>query len=342
MICRRCPPSTRCRRRSTISPTSWRGRSSARSASLTSCIRNGGAEFQPRRHGTRGGDRRRQDAGADRRDVRRDRAALRPAQSRAQRRPRSCAGGRARSRRCSCGRARACSISAPARAILRSRRSRAQPAASVVGVDFAGEMLRLGRSQGCVARPAAPIRARPRRRARASRSPTRSCDAATIGFGIRNVAEPGARARRARARPPARRPARHPRVRPAADSRDPDALRLVLPLPAAARRQARLEAPERLFVPAGVGRHLPAARRSSPRIIAATGFSQVRAVPLTFGIVYLYVAERRVDAPSPQSAGSESRSAESELSGTWPAFDDLSGLADCGRGPGPRYNRVTH
>jgi ubiquinone/menaquinone biosynthesis C-methylase UbiE len=28
------------------------------------------------------------------------------------------------------------------------------------------------------------------------------------------------------------------------------------------------------------------------RIIAATGFSQVRAVPLTFGIVYLFVAER--------------------------------------------------
>ena len=103
----------------------------------------------------------------------------------------------------------------------------------------------------------------------------------------------GAGARRARPRAEARRPARDPRVRPAAHPRDPDALRLVFPLPAAARRPAGLEAPERLLVPAGLGRHLSVRRRSSPNISKATGFSQVRAVPLTFGIVYLYVGAQK-------------------------------------------------
>jgi demethylmenaquinone methyltransferase/2-methoxy-6-polyprenyl-1,4-benzoquinol methylase len=44
------------------------------------------------------------------------------------------------------------------------------------------------------------------------------------------------------------------------------------------------------YLPASVGT-FPSADQFC-RLIAATGFSQVRAVPLTFGIVYLYVAER--------------------------------------------------
>jgi demethylmenaquinone methyltransferase/2-methoxy-6-polyprenyl-1,4-benzoquinol methylase len=44
------------------------------------------------------------------------------------------------------------------------------------------------------------------------------------------------------------------------------------------------------YLPASVGT-FPSATEFT-RIIAATGFSQVRAVPLSFGIVYLYVAER--------------------------------------------------
>ena len=94
---------------------------------------------------------RRQDPGADRRDVRRDRAALRPPQSRAQRRPRcALAGPRDRGAADSGRRARA-------RSLHRHRRSRRRGASraarrrSVVGVDFAGEMLRLGARQDDVA-----------------------------------------------------------------------------------------------------------------------------------------------------------------------------------------------
>ena len=70
----------------------------------------------------------RQDPGADRGDVRRDRAALRPPQSRSQRRPRYALAG-ARDRRAAARpAARACSISAPAPATSRLRRCAAQPA----------------------------------------------------------------------------------------------------------------------------------------------------------------------------------------------------------------------
>jgi len=44
------------------------------------------------------------------------------------------------------------------------------------------------------------------------------------------------------------------------------------------------------YLPASVGTFPPPSEFAE--IIAATGFSQVRAVPLTFGIVYLYIAER--------------------------------------------------
>ena len=44
------------------------------------------------------------------------------------------------------------------------------------------------------------------------------------------------------------------------------------------------------YLPASVGSFPPPPEFA--RIIADTGFSQVRAVPLSFGIVYLYVAEK--------------------------------------------------
>ncbi len=94
---------------------------------------------------------------------------------------------------------------------------------------------------------------------RASRSPTRRATPRRSRFGIRNVAEPErALAELARVLRP-RRPPGHPRVRPAADPGHPHAVLVVFPLSAAARRPARVEAPERVFVPAGVGRHLSAA-----------------------------------------------------------------------------------
>jgi demethylmenaquinone methyltransferase / 2-methoxy-6-polyprenyl-1,4-benzoquinol methylase len=44
------------------------------------------------------------------------------------------------------------------------------------------------------------------------------------------------------------------------------------------------------YLPASVGTFPPP--EEFARALGATGFSQVRAVPLSFGIVYLYVAER--------------------------------------------------
>jgi Methylase involved in ubiquinone/menaquinone biosynthesis len=44
------------------------------------------------------------------------------------------------------------------------------------------------------------------------------------------------------------------------------------------------------YLPASVGTFPPPAEFS--RILSATGFSQVRAVPLTFGVVYLFIGER--------------------------------------------------
>jgi demethylmenaquinone methyltransferase/2-methoxy-6-polyprenyl-1,4-benzoquinol methylase len=45
------------------------------------------------------------------------------------------------------------------------------------------------------------------------------------------------------------------------------------------------------YLPASVGAFPSPAEFA--KILAATGFSQVRAVPLTFGIVYLFTAEKR-------------------------------------------------
>ena len=112
-------------------------------------------------------------------------------------------GGRVRSKRSHYPTEPVCSTSAPARRIWRSRRSRRSRGTSVVGVDFAGAMLRLGLAKIRTRRSNASIRLV---RGDAARNPgrDRSCDAATIAFGIRNVAEPERALRRNRARPAAR------------------------------------------------------------------------------------------------------------------------------------------
>ena len=93
---------------------------------------------------------------------------------------------------------------------------RASPgrARAVVGIDFAGEMLRYARDEG----PRAPawrvaIAPRARRRDGACRCPTRPFDAAMVAFGIRNVVDPVRGVPRVLPRAAARRAARDPRVR---------------------------------------------------------------------------------------------------------------------------------
>jgi ubiquinone/menaquinone biosynthesis methyltransferase len=128
--------------------------------------------------------------------------------------------------------------------------------ATVVGVDFAGEMLRLGLEK---VRRAALHRQIQLIRGDAARIPLPdgSCDAATIGFGIRNVAQPErALAEIARV------------VKPVGDSAilefgqpsirgNSNALLLVFSLPASAGRPAGVEAPERIFLPSRLGGRFP-------------------------------------------------------------------------------------
>ena len=119
-----------------------------------------------------------------------------------------------------------------------------------------------------------------------------TCDAATIGFGIRNVAEPErALAEIARVLKPGGRLAilefGQPRI-PGVRTLYSWYFRYMLPLVGRliSRHQSAYS-----YLPASVGTFPPPAEFA--KMLAATGFSHVRAVPLTFGIVYLFTAQRR-------------------------------------------------
>ena len=166
---------------------------------------------------------------------------------------------------------------------------RAQPAASVVGVDFAGEMLRLA-SRKMKSLGLSSVRLV---RGDGTRIPLAdaTCDAATIGFGIRNVVEPrAALAELARVLRPGGRLAilefGQPRV-PGIRTLYSWYFRYLLPLVGkmVSKHQSAYS-----YLPASVGTFPSPSEFAGT--IAATGFSQVRAVPLTLGIVYLYIAER--------------------------------------------------
>ena len=162
--------------------------------------------------------------------------------------------------------------------------------ATVVGVDFAGEMLRLGLAKIRRGGLDGTIRLV---RGDAAHIPLAdaTCDAVTIGFGIRNVAEPHrALAEIARVLRPGGRLAilefgqpRIPGIRTLYDWY----FRYLLPL---VGRMVSKHQSAYSYLPASVGT-FPSPPEFS-RTIAAANFSQVRAVPLTFGIVYMYVAQR--------------------------------------------------
>jgi demethylmenaquinone methyltransferase / 2-methoxy-6-polyprenyl-1,4-benzoquinol methylase len=166
-----------------------------------------------------------------------------------------------------------------------------RPGASVVGVDFAAEMLRLGLVKVRAASLGNRIQLV---RGDAARIPVgdATCDAATIGFGIRNVAEPErALAEIARILKPGGRLAilefGQPRI-PGIRTLYAWYFRYMLPL---VGRLISKHQSAYSYLPASVGTFPPPAE--FVKILAATGFSQVQAVPLTFGIVYLFTAQRR-------------------------------------------------
>jgi demethylmenaquinone methyltransferase/2-methoxy-6-polyprenyl-1,4-benzoquinol methylase len=161
---------------------------------------------------------------------------------------------------------------------------------TVIGVDFAAEMLRLGLAKVRTASLQRQIRLV---RGDAARIPVgdATCDAATIGFGIRNVAEPErALAEIARILKPAGRLAilefGQPRI-PGIRTLYTWYFRYLLPL---VGRVISKHQSAYSYLPASVGTFPPPFEFA--KTLAATGFSHVQTVPLTFGIVYLFVAER--------------------------------------------------
>jgi demethylmenaquinone methyltransferase/2-methoxy-6-polyprenyl-1,4-benzoquinol methylase len=163
--------------------------------------------------------------------------------------------------------------------------------ARVLGVDFSSEMLRLGLVK---VRTGGLDRAISLVRGDASRIPVAdaSCDGVTIGFGIRNVAEPDQALKEiARVLRPGGRLAilefGQPRI-PGIRTLYAWYFRYLLPL---IGKMVSKHDSAYSYLPASVGTFPPPAEFC--RRIAATQFSQVQAVPLTFGIVYLYTATRQ-------------------------------------------------
>ena len=169
--------------------------------------------------------------------------------------------------------------------------ARRHPSHSVVGVDFAGAMLRLGLAK---VREAGFERRIRLLRGDATRIPLAdaTCDAATIAFGIRNVAEPvAALAELARVLRPGARLAilefGQPRL-PGVSTLYRWYFTYLLPrVGKAVSKHGQAYS----YLPASVGTFPPPDEFA--RIIASQGFHKVRPVPLSLGIVYLYVAERR-------------------------------------------------
>jgi demethylmenaquinone methyltransferase/2-methoxy-6-polyprenyl-1,4-benzoquinol methylase len=173
----------------------------------------------------------------------------------------------------------------------RTGRSQAAHAARVVGVDFAAAMLALGRGKLRDAQEDSRIALV---RGDAANLPVRdgSVDAVTVAFGIRNVEQPEkACAEMARA---LRRGGRLailefgvPRI-PGISTLYLWYFKYLLPR---VGRMVSGHSAAYSYLPASVGTFPPPAAFMA--ILEQAGFTNVRADSLTFGIVYLYTAEKR-------------------------------------------------
>ena len=166
-------------------------------------------------------------------------------------------------------------------------RGRAQ---HVLGVDFAGAMLAVGATRSRAAGAARTDRARARRCDPASRARS-AVDAATVAFGIRNVERPElACAEMARAMRPGGRLA----ILEFGVPRLPGSARSISGTSSTCcQRSGESVSGDRVaysYLPASVGSFPPPAQFVA--MLERAGFADVRAVPLTFGIVYLYTGTR--------------------------------------------------
>lgn len=168
--------------------------------------------------------------------------------------------------------------------------ARARGAAHVVGVDFSGAMLALGRGKVRAAGESAHVQLV---RGDAMSLPVRSAsaDALTVAFGVRNVLRPfDACVEMARALRPGGRLA----ILEFGVPRVPGIATLYrwyfqYLLPAIGRTVSGHHAAY-TYLPASVSTFPPPDEFC--QLLARAGFSAVRATPLTFGIVYLYTATR--------------------------------------------------
>jgi demethylmenaquinone methyltransferase/2-methoxy-6-polyprenyl-1,4-benzoquinol methylase len=167
----------------------------------------------------------------------------------------------------------------------------ARDAGRVVGVDFAAAMLRIGRDK---VRAAGLEHRITLMRADATRVPLRdrTVDAATVAFGIRNVEKPElACGEMARVLRPGGRLAilefGVPRI-PGIRSMYLWYFKYLLPL---IGRSVSRHTAAYSYLPASVGSFPPPSEFM--RMLERAGFQDVRADPLTFGIVYLYTATRQ-------------------------------------------------
>jgi demethylmenaquinone methyltransferase/2-methoxy-6-polyprenyl-1,4-benzoquinol methylase len=167
----------------------------------------------------------------------------------------------------------------------------ARGARRVVGIDFSSEMLRFGLVKVRRAATAAPI-GLTRGDAMCLPLPGTSVDAVTVAFGIRNVQDPAVACRDMfRVLTPGGRLAvlefSMPRL-PVLGALYRWYFRVVLPrIGQIVSRHSEAYT----YLPASVGAW--ASPGEFTEILEGSGFHEIRAVPLTFGVVYLYTAVKR-------------------------------------------------